>query len=396
MADQHPGGFSDAHVATLRRLVPALALADQMRRARAHRRDPGRGLSRPGCRPARARAARSRAASPTGSAPCCGSRDLRGYTTIADTTARADHPPAQRLCRGGDLGDPRAGGDVLKLIGDGTLAIFRADDPAGLPRALEAERLRAARRRAQQRRAARGPAGHRRLSRPAYRRRLLRQYRQRRAARLHRRRPGRQRGQPHRRDVPLGRPRIVLSSDFAAARRRRRARSLVSVGRYALRGVGRPRSCSRSIRNGCRTIRSRVKVANHRSRNVGTACRTFLRPSPDRPEPSCPAPARSAAPAASPSGSRRHNLSLAFTSYQTGRLYLCGDDKGRVLFTSAIRSCHGAMGRRAASYPVDAFSGLALRERSDRQRAGPARARTATMCRVSPPPPAISISMTSG
>jgi len=28
----------------------------------------------------------------------------------------------------------------------------------------------------------------------------------------------------------------------------------------------------------------------------------------------------------------RHDLSLAFTSYQSGRLYLCGNDDGRVHF----------------------------------------------------------------
>ncbi|HYM02663.1 MAG TPA: adenylate/guanylate cyclase domain-containing protein [Stellaceae bacterium] len=56
--------------------------------------------------------------------------DLRGYTRISDTA-----PPVQIIPLLNDYADAvitavlAEGGDVLKLIGDGTLAIFKADDP---------------------------------------------------------------------------------------------------------------------------------------------------------------------------------------------------------------------------------------------------------------------------
>ena len=136
-----------------------------------------------------------------------------------------------------------AGGDVLKLIGDGVLAIFRDDDPG---RACHAALAGRAPRRVTRvadlnpRRIAESQPEDRGLCRPSCRRGLLRQYRQRGPPRLHRRRPCRQRDQPHRRHVPLGRPAVLLSSAFhAAAAPEDRAR-LVSIGRYALRGVARP------------------------------------------------------------------------------------------------------------------------------------------------------------
>ena len=57
--------------------------------------------------------------------------DLRGYTAITDTAAPDEVIPLLN-----DYADAvissihEAGGDVLKLIGDGVLAIFKADDPA--------------------------------------------------------------------------------------------------------------------------------------------------------------------------------------------------------------------------------------------------------------------------
>ena len=57
--------------------------------------------------------------------------DLRSFTTITDTA-----PPGEIIPLLNDYAEAvitaihEAGGDVLKLIGDGTLAIFRADDPA--------------------------------------------------------------------------------------------------------------------------------------------------------------------------------------------------------------------------------------------------------------------------
>ena len=154
--------------------------------------------------------------------------DLRGYTRISDSAPPdTDDPAAQRLCGCDHSSVHEAGGDVLKLIGDGILAIFHAD-AAAPPAAARSRPRRGPRRIAalNQRRA--GRAGrHGGLSRPAYRRGVLRQYRQRGPARLHRGRPRGERGQPDRLDVPLGRPRRAA---VLGVRRRRdggRSRRLV-------------------------------------------------------------------------------------------------------------------------------------------------------------------------
>ena len=124
-----PGGFAEAQVEALQRLVPVLALAMKCALAR-----PGspRRWSRPisaatpaaGCW-----AAASRAASPNGSTPCCGS------PTCAATRGSPTRPPPEQIIPLlNDYAEAiisaihEAGGDVLKLIGDGTLAIFQADD----------------------------------------------------------------------------------------------------------------------------------------------------------------------------------------------------------------------------------------------------------------------------
>src|ERR671913_1237265 len=69
--------------------------------------------------------------------------DLRGFTRITDTA-----PPEQVIPLLNDYAEAvisavhEAGGDVLKLIGDGTLAVFKAEEPARACRhALEAEAL---------------------------------------------------------------------------------------------------------------------------------------------------------------------------------------------------------------------------------------------------------------
>ena len=135
--------------------------------------------------------------------------DLRNYTRISDTS-----PPEQIIPLLNDYADAivsavhEHSGDVLKLIGDGVLAIFPAEDraracAAALDAASEArasvEALNAAPRR-------RRPADDRHVSRAPSRRGVLRQHRQQGAARLHRRRPGGQRSLPHRGDVPDGGP----------------------------------------------------------------------------------------------------------------------------------------------------------------------------------------------
>jgi adenylate cyclase len=153
-------GFSDGEAETLERLVPYLALA--VKCASLARiagtlvetylgRDPGRRVLKGDI--ARGVAERIRA--------IVWFSDLQGFTRITDT---ADPEAIIPLLN--DYSDAvisaihDAGGDVLKLIGDGTLAIFKADDPGEACRcALKAEGL--ARRRIaalNQRRAAQGLA----------------------------------------------------------------------------------------------------------------------------------------------------------------------------------------------------------------------------------------------
>lgn len=136
----HPDGFSDSGMVGLRRLVPLLALA--IKCASLTRiagtlvevylgRDAGqRVLSG---RISRGVAERIHAV--------LWFSDLRGYTKITDTA-----PPGEIIPLLNDYAEAvisaiqETGGEVLKLIGDGVLAIFRADDPAeACRRALQAE-----------------------------------------------------------------------------------------------------------------------------------------------------------------------------------------------------------------------------------------------------------------
>ena len=130
-----PEGFSDEDTAALRRLVPTLALAIKcgaLGRIAATLvqvylgRDPGQ----------RVLSGRiSRGVADRISAVLWFS-DLRGYTTITDGAAPDEVIPLLN-----DYADAvisaiyESGGDVLKLIGDGALAIFQADDPAAACRA---------------------------------------------------------------------------------------------------------------------------------------------------------------------------------------------------------------------------------------------------------------------
>ena len=133
-------GFSEANIAALRRLVPALGLAiksaalakvaDNLVQAYLGR-DAGRRVLEG--RIQRGVADRIDAV--------LWFSDLRSFTTITDTAAPGEIIPLLN-----DYADAvitsvqQAGGDVLKLIGDGTLAIFRADDPAkACAKALKAE-----------------------------------------------------------------------------------------------------------------------------------------------------------------------------------------------------------------------------------------------------------------
>jgi len=137
-----PQGFSDANIVALRHLVPALHLA--IKSAALAKvadtlvevylgRDAGRRVLEG--RIQRGVADRIEAA--------LWFSDLRSFTTITDTALPGEIIPLLN-----DYAEVvitaiyEAGGDVLKLIGDGTLALFRADDPSeACRRALTAEEL---------------------------------------------------------------------------------------------------------------------------------------------------------------------------------------------------------------------------------------------------------------
>ena len=135
-----PQGFSDEQVAGLRRLVPALALAlKSASLARIAQTLVEVYLGRDaGARVLSGRISRGVADKITA---VLWFSDLRGYTGISDTA-----PPGEIIPLLNDYADATvsaidaAGGDVLKLIGDGILAIFKADDRAEACRcALDAE-----------------------------------------------------------------------------------------------------------------------------------------------------------------------------------------------------------------------------------------------------------------
>jgi adenylate cyclase len=137
-----PQGFSDANIAALRQLVPALHLAiksaalakvaDNLVQVYLGH-DAGRRVLEG--RIQRGVADRIEAA--------LWFSDLRSFTTITDTA-----PPGEIIPLLNDYAEVvitaiyEAGGDVLKLIGDGTLALFRTVDPSdACRRALKAEEL---------------------------------------------------------------------------------------------------------------------------------------------------------------------------------------------------------------------------------------------------------------
>ena len=137
---RHSEGFSDANLAALRRLVPALALA--IKSAALARiadtlvqvylgRDAGRRVLEGSI--LRGVADRIEAA--------LWFSDLRSFTAITDTAKPSEIIPLLNdYAEAVITAIHEAGGDVLKLIGDGTLAVFRADDPAEACRcALRAE-----------------------------------------------------------------------------------------------------------------------------------------------------------------------------------------------------------------------------------------------------------------
>src|SRR6266481_1272979 len=239
-ATDAPQGFDDDDVADLCRLVPFLALAEKSASlARIARtlletylgRDAGRPVLQ--CRIARGVAEQIEAV--------LWFSDLRDYTRISDTASPGDIIPLLNHYADAIISAiHEQGGDVLKLMGDGTLAIFTAEDrgracDAALRAALAARRGVAT---VNERRAAKGlPTADMYLGLhigsvfygnigskdrldftvvgPAVNE------------------VSRIAALCHSVDQPL-----LVSSDFASAVGEARSR-LVSVGRYALRGVGR-------------------------------------------------------------------------------------------------------------------------------------------------------------
>ncbi len=139
-------GFSDADIAALRHLVPALGLAiksaalakvaDTLVQVYLGR-DAGQRVLKG--RIQRGVADRIEAA--------LWFSDLRSFTTITDTAKPTEIIPLLNdYAEAVITAIHEAGGDVLKLIGDGTLALFRADDPSeACRRALRAEEIARAR-----------------------------------------------------------------------------------------------------------------------------------------------------------------------------------------------------------------------------------------------------------
>ena len=135
-------GFSDADIVALRRLAPTLGLA--IKSAALARvadtlvevylgRDAGQRVLKG--RIQRGVADRIEAA--------LWFSDLRSFTTITDTAKPTEIIPLLNdYAEAVITAIHEAGGDVLKLIGDGTLALFRADDPSeACRRALKAEEI---------------------------------------------------------------------------------------------------------------------------------------------------------------------------------------------------------------------------------------------------------------
>jgi adenylate cyclase len=137
-----PHGFSDADIAALRRLVPTLGLAIKSA-SLTHiadtlvdvylGREAGRRVLKG--RIQRGVADRIEAA--------LWFSDLRSFTTITDTAKPTEIIPLLNdYAEAVITSIQEAGGDVLKLIGDGTLAMFHADDPSeACRRALKAEAI---------------------------------------------------------------------------------------------------------------------------------------------------------------------------------------------------------------------------------------------------------------
>jgi adenylate cyclase len=127
-ATHHPDGFDEAQMGSLRRLLPSLALAVKCTSlARVASTLVSVYLGRDaGARVLSGRVARGVAEKIHA---VLWFSDLRGYTTITDTAPPEEIIPLLNDYSGVVIAAIHEhGGDVLKLIGDGVLAIFRAED----------------------------------------------------------------------------------------------------------------------------------------------------------------------------------------------------------------------------------------------------------------------------
>jgi adenylate cyclase len=127
-ATHHPDGLQDWELAALRALLPSLALAvkcTSLARVAATLVEVYLGRDA-GARVLSGRIARGVAERMTA---VLWFSDLRGYTTITDTAAPEEIIPLLNDYSAAVIAAVHEhGGDVLKLIGDGVLAIFRAED----------------------------------------------------------------------------------------------------------------------------------------------------------------------------------------------------------------------------------------------------------------------------
>ena len=135
-----PGGFSDADIGALRRLVPLLGLAIKSTSlARVAQSLVETYLGRDAGR--RVLAGRMSRGAVDKIHAVLWFSDIRGYTALSEEMASDQLIPLlDDYAEAVISAIHGAGGDVLKLIGDGVLAIFNADDPAAASRAaLQAE-----------------------------------------------------------------------------------------------------------------------------------------------------------------------------------------------------------------------------------------------------------------
>ena len=223
-ATSDPNGFTDAHIAEIVALLPALAACMETRSLRGML----KGLLSIYLGPqagSRVLAGTIRRGEGEVIAAAIWLCDLRDFTLLSETS-----PSAEVIQLLNDYFEIMAGpvtdhgGEVLKFIGDAMLAIFPIQDDLDRDRAcrtaLTAAEEALTRLARSQRRAPRpGRARDRSGAGAPYRHGHLRQYRRARPARLHGDRPGRQPDRAHRRAVPAAQTPVAGFGAFCFALR---------------------------------------------------------------------------------------------------------------------------------------------------------------------------------